>query len=222
MKDSNKQVGTRLKSERKRLSRTLVHTSALIKVTDRTFSRWESGRSIPSDKLLELKTLGFDIYYVLTGSQLPVEAEPVSFNGAVSNDYAMILIDSAFNASRKGEAINPDNLIDSIAFKKAWLKDSLNVNHENLLLKNIEGDSMEPTLRPGDLALIDSSDSSKRDGIYLLRINGVFLVRRIQRFPSKIKIICDNPLYESFEVNIIDKGVEIIGRVIWTGKNQRF
>ena len=81
---------------------------------------------------------------------------------------------------------------------------------------------MEPTLRPGDIILIDKSNSAaSRDGIYVIRIDNALLVKRVQRLPGNIiKISSDNPTYEPFEVNAADKheDIAIIGRVVWTGR----
>jgi len=139
-----------------------------------------------------------------------------------SDDYAMIPLYDLAAAAGSGITVNSEDIIDSLAFKKTWLKNTLNTSPDDLYLISIEGESMEPTLRPGDLILIDRIDSTaKRDGIYVIRIDDALLVKRIQRLPGNIiKVSSDNPTYEPFQINIADKreDIAIIGRVVWTGR----
>lgn len=57
----------RLKNDRKRLKLTQQKLAALLEVSDMTIKRWETGTAIPSDKLILMKNLGFDISYILFG-----------------------------------------------------------------------------------------------------------------------------------------------------------
>ncbi|WP_048764825.1 helix-turn-helix domain-containing protein [Acinetobacter sp. 243_ASPC] len=58
----------RLKNERKKLKLTQQKLALLLDVSDMTIKRWETGvTAIPSDKLILMKNLGFDISYVLFG-----------------------------------------------------------------------------------------------------------------------------------------------------------
>lgn len=86
MQNNDKFFGIRLKKERIRLSYTLINTADLIDVTARTFSRWEAGKPMPSNKLLELEPLGFDVYYVLTGGRLSSELENAGTIGKIKEE----------------------------------------------------------------------------------------------------------------------------------------
>ena len=82
---------------------------------------------------------------------------------------------------------------------------------------------MEPTLRAGDVLLIDAYDAKgvPRDSIYVLRIDDSVLVKRLQKLPGgRIQVSSDNPAYQSFTLEPKDeaRSVAIIGRVIWVGK----
>ena len=66
-----------------------------------------------------------------------------------------------------------------------------------------------------------SDNTAKRDGIYVLRMDGALLVKRLQRLPGGIiKVGSDNPLYDPFEIDLSKIGdtVSVIGRVVWTGR----
>lgn len=62
-------MGSFLQKERKRLGITASEVQQCIDVGRSTYTRWESGNPIPSDKLNELSKLGFDINFVVTGER---------------------------------------------------------------------------------------------------------------------------------------------------------
>jgi len=84
-----------------------------------------------------------------------------------------------------------------------------------LILIEVVGDSMAPTVEDSDLILADLAEPRfRQDGIYLLRHDGGLTVKRIQRRPDgKFLVRSDNPKYEAMVV----PNVKIIGRVIWIG-----
>ena len=87
---------------------------------------------------------------------------------------------------------------------------------------NVTGDSMEPTLRAGDVLLIDCRVlRPDREGIYVVRINDAILVKRVQVFPGgTIRFSSDNPVLQPFTVTPDDESnaVTIIGRALWSGR----
>src|SRR3546814_11782305 len=72
-----------------------------------------------------------------------------------------------------------------------------------LSIIRVEGDSMAPTLDDGDDILVDGGDAAARlrDGIYVLRMDDVLMVKRIARAPGqgRISVISDNPHYRSWD-----------------------
>ena len=93
----------------------------------------------------------------------------------------------------------------------------------DLFLIYVEGESMESTLRPGDMILIDRRDQTQeKDGIYVLRLDGTLLVKRLQKLPGGIiEVTSDNPAYRSYSLKFSEmEGVDmaIIGRVVWAAR----
>ena len=87
-------------------------------------------------------------------------------------------------------------------------------------LAYVEGESMEPALRPGDLVLLDRS-ATIREGIYAIRIDDGLFVKRLQRLPgNQIKATSDNPAYGPFTIDLgqVPAGISIVGRVVWAGR----
>ena len=80
---------------------------------------------------------------------------------------------------------------------------------------------MAPTLNAGDDILVDHDDpvSGLRDGIYVLRVDGALLVKRlaIHPFGGRVTVQSDNPNYPDWPDRGLDE-LECIGRVIWAGR----
>jgi|GEM_PF-1925164 len=92
-----------------------------------------------------------------------------------------------------------------------------NINPDKAALIQADGDSMRGTVEHGDIMLIDLSDTAARDGrVYVFSIGEDVLVKRVQRIPNGIKMIADNPAYDSITVMDEDQAtsVSVIGRVV--------
>ena len=73
---------------------------------------------------------------------------------------------------------------------------------------------MEPTLRDGDEILVDSRPSSLRDGIHVVRLDDMVLVKRLETARSgRIALLSDNPAYRPIDCDAGE--VAVIGRVVW-------
>jgi phage repressor protein C with HTH and peptisase S24 domain len=80
---------------------------------------------------------------------------------------------------------------------------------------------MEPTLREGDLLLIDLRQTKVTDdAIYVLSLDGRLLAKRLQlAVGGTIYIRSDNPVYKELTVSKDNtEDLHVIGRVIWIGR----
>ena len=107
------------------------------------------------------------------------------------------------------------------AFDERWLKALTGSPSDKLSIIRVEGDSMAPTLNPGDDILVDLADCEERlrDGIYVLRIDDALVVKRIALHPigGRVTVQSDNPAYPDWPD--CDLGnLNCIGRVIWAGR----
>lgn len=82
---------------------------------------------------------------------------------------------------------------------------------KNLISILIQDDSMNPTLEPGDTVICDNLAKCNSDGLYAIKFNNIYSVRRLQFTPDKVLIICDNKLYNTIEQSIND--ISVIGKV---------
>ena len=107
------------------------------------------------------------------------------------------------------------------AFDPVWLKGLTASSASRLSVIRVEGDSMSPTLSAGDDILVDLADAGDRlrDGIYVLRVDGTLLVKRLAIHPvgRRVTVQSDNPAYSDLPDCGLDQ-IECIGRVIWAGR----
>ncbi len=106
-----------------------------------------------------------------------------------------------------------------IGFSQSWIRRRFLTSPEGLGLIHVRGESMEPTLRSGDIILVDSKVKEPREGISVLRLDGTVLVKRVMVRPGKkLEIISDNPAYKPFEIDMRDppEDFALIGRVLWS------
>jgi phage repressor protein C with HTH and peptisase S24 domain len=110
---------------------------------------------------------------------------------------------------------------DIIAVNRDWLRRELQVNPADVSMMDVRGDSMQPTMMDGDVLLVTSQIDSIRDGIYVLRMDGLLIVKRLQRQPKGcVMVASDNPAYPPFTVDLHDESTDfaILGRVVWVGR----
>ena len=122
-------------------------------------------------------------------------------------------------ASAGPGSLADDEYAEAMGFAPKWLR-RFGTDPANLSLIVVDGDSMDPTLGDGDDIMVDHSAASRplRDGIYVLRMDDVLLVKRIAMAPSgKLSVRSDNPQYPDWE-DVSAESVNIIGRVVWTGR----
>lgn len=100
------------------------------------------------------------------------------------------------------------------------LKSITNISPNNIKLIKATGDSMDPTIKDGDMVWIDTGNNFiSSDGIYLLRMPTGLAIKRIQtELTGAIAIKSDNDKYSNTTANVGE--INVIGKVIyiWNGK----
>ena len=103
---------------------------------------------------------------------------------------------------------------DVFRFSKRWLRD-MGLEGADLSAIRVEGDSMEPLLRPGDEIFVDRNKRAG-EGVFVIRIGDVLHVKKIQASaPGRLTLLSQNLVYPPVEVSAAE--VEIVGRVVWKG-----
>lgn len=145
--------------------------------------------------------------------------------GAARLDAVMVpQLEASASMGNGNDSPDEDVLVGHIALKRTFVADELRTQRwESLRFIHAHGDSMEPTLRSGDVLLVDTSAISvDTDGLYVLRAHGRLFVKRVrQRLDGRFEISSDNPAHRT--VDVLDGGhdVEVLGRVVWFWNGHR-
>lgn len=77
----------------------------------------------------------------------------------------------------------------------------------------VRGDSMEPGLADGDHILVDTSARAPgtAGGVFVVRIDGALMVKRVRRARAGLVVTSDNPA----AAPVPDGAVEVVGHVVW-------
>jgi transcriptional regulator with XRE-family HTH domain len=147
----------------------------------------------------------------------PYEASPTAARPE------MLLVPLYADAARQ----NPVSMLEKsecvaggISFDKRLLAEYTPSTFARLALIRLHGDSMSPTLEPGDLLLLDlGQKKATQDGIYALDSQGSIALKRLQLQPygTRITLLSDNRDYPPYELEDASQ-LSLIGKVIWVGK----
>ena len=125
--------------------------------------------------------------------------------------------DAALLGETRNTSANPLKS-ESWSFPPSFVREQLHTSPERLLVIEVAGDSMAPTIASGERVIIDTAHTTPSpDGLYAIRdpLNSV-VVRRLQILratrPARAKVLFDNPKHPSEEVPLGE--VEIVGKVL--------
>ena len=108
-----------------------------------------------------------------------------------------------------------------MAFSRHWIQQQLQVKADDLQLMQVPGDSMAGTLNSRDVVLVNKADTQPANGLFVLRLDGVLEVKRLQRLPgAKLKVSGSNEAYDPFEIDLTQAtpGFVIVGKLVWHGR----
>lgn len=173
---------------------------------------------LSSDQLADLQQRAYESALDAEGVGRLMDSMPHRAEQPRAGYTYIPLLDVAAQAGA-GRVVETEAVVDVLAFKEDWIRQELRKSPDDLRLIYVDGDSMEPDLRSGDIVLVDHTDTSaRRDGVYVMRMDGALLVKQLQRLPGGgIKAVSRNASYEPFTITQSDlqNGFAIIGRVVW-------
>ena len=95
----------------------------------------------------------------------------------------------------RGLAADEEGLIRTEPFAGRLLRDA-GIAPADASIIAVDGDSMVPTILPGDRLLVDRSDRLLRDGsIYVIRREDALSVKRLMRTADAVALVSDNGAY---------------------------
>lgn len=224
-------LAERLVQVRKTRGMSQKQIAAWVSVNEKTWQHYEAGSTEPKvSSLRRLADMGFDLNWIITGKkkELTFHGDPETAVSAAGRDVVAelmkqtgyVLVPSYDIEASAGGGLVPvsEEVGDLLAFREGWLRE-LGLTPGKAATVEARGDSMEPTIRNGDLLLVDMSVNRLiDDAIYLLERDGGVTVKRVQRrFDGSIVIISDNAHYESEHLSADEAtSIRISGRVCWT------
>lgn len=105
------------------------------------------------------------------------------------------------------------------AFDTQWLRTVSEGALGKLFVAYGDGDSMEPTLRDGDVVLIDGGQRviNRPDRIWAVTYGDLGMIKRVRRVPGgSYELMSDNPNVRAIPCS--DGEMHVVGRVIWIGR----
>lgn len=172
--------------------------------------------------------LGLDFYIGPRRETSPVQQVTLD-----AVDYASIPVHDAWLSAGPGIANARPNIIDHLAFRRDWLA-RIGVAASQACLARVIGDSMFPTLSPGDMVLLDTSKpmppirprtstDKRRPAIWALVDNGEARIKRVERpNDSTMLLLSDNPDHPPELLSGPQlANVQIIGKVVWWGHTSK-
>lgn len=111
------------------------------------------------------------------------------------------------------------------AFPKAWAEANLG-DVGSLKMFRVVGDSQEPELSEDDLVAVDMRSTKLREGMYVVRLDDLLVVKRVQLDGNgTARLVSRNPDYSDVVIDLKEArhndgagSFEIIGRAVWASK----
>lgn len=151
----------------------------------------------------------------------PARARAPGADDGIAGDFTIVQTYDVGASAGPGALAEDRRAQPQMAFENAFVRGIASNRVDALSTIHVEGDSMSPTLANGDAIVLDTDDAGDRlrDGIYVLRIDGALLVKRLGVNPAtrRLSIRSDNPAYPSWP-DCDPESVTVIGRVVWVGR----
>jgi phage repressor protein C with HTH and peptisase S24 domain len=189
-------------------------------ISRRTIGFYLAGKAEPPlGKLVKIASAaGVSVEWLATGEGTVCHGEEA---GKCERYLSAMGLRNGFVRPDRQEANFGEDFSDALAFSSEWLEREFGVGGEALTLVRTRDDAMEPTIRRGDLLLVDCSQTQVADNaLYALGFAGTFQVKRIQiLLDGALAILSDNPAYEKQLIGTrAAKELNVLGRVIWFGR----
>ncbi|AYY04898.1 MULTISPECIES: helix-turn-helix transcriptional regulator [Enterobacteriaceae] len=199
--------------------------------------KYFAGHTQPTlDNLVVLaRTAGVSIEWLATGEQSstgtnlisrPATPPSTAINDVHGNevDLEEFIFVPRYNvtASAGYGAWNDDETpMFTVSFRRYWVVNHLKADPKQLSVISVQGDSMEGVLNDKDIILVNHGDREPREGIYVLRLDGQLIVKRVQRLPgAQLIVTSTNPVYKPFNIDLnnVPSDFCIVGKVVWYGR----
>jgi transcriptional regulator with XRE-family HTH domain len=224
--------GARLRNARKALGLTLEEFGDPLGVTKGAVSRWENGDA-PLPKLTCLaieRGHGISSEWLIAGEG-SMFLPSVLARGLDDDLEFRPVVPGAATCGPGGEISDPGPNAERIPFRREFLQKLAHGSGagstETLFCVECAGESMRPTIHPGDLAIINTAldlrIKPKRSALYLVRPDAASTDGRIKRVRvenGQLWFVSDAPGFTSVSVPVNETPLQslVLGRVCWIGR----
>lgn len=176
--------------------------------------------SIPgADKVAKIAIAGGVLLdWLLTGGGPMHRGEAA---GDLDQEFRLIPRLDVQPSSGFGSVVSEESPVEMLAFRSDWLR-RLGINPDFAHVLTNKGDSNEPTIRDGDVLLVDTSiDRVMDNAFYVVVYNGQALLKRVQiMLDGSIVLSSDNKNYRPETVEPGDvPSLRIAARLMWFGRS---
>lgn len=173
-------------------------------VSAQSVQYWTTGKTFPrSDKLAQLSVIsGYPQSWFL-GEDSSSTFSSAEKHHTREDSVVFNVLDVEFSCG-DGTHVRGDliDVVRSIELDPEYARRLVgNRAFKNIEIGNARGDSMAPTISPGDLLFLDKTVTYfDGDGIYAFCFDGECYVKRLQKIGSKIMVLSDNPNYQPWSI----------------------
>lgn len=224
----NAELARNIAALRTHLGKNQTAFADLFETQQPTVSKWESGQSLPEGEnlslLVEMSGVGTRAFCDTPWSAPTGNGQAGA--GAISteefaHELGLALIDEVDLALGMGATYldGTAEVKGKAPFRLEWLRGLYDGPIGALKVVQGRGDSMEPTIRDGDIVMIDTSSRrlDDQDMIWAVSYGDLGMIRRLRRLPSGALLMSpDNPIVRPTEAH--DGECHIMGRVIFIGR----
>lgn len=197
--------------------RTTRQTAELWGISTATLNAYTNKGSMPSfERMVEISNAeGVSLDWLAYGTETNEKAT----NPQTSKDLVTITKYDLAASAGGGTFIDTEDS-SIVTVSRSWLRQNKLINNR-LCIIDARGDSMEPSIHDGDelfLRMVDEAPSKPYDGVYVINIDGLLKVKRLEYNFSMdgYRVISDNPAYpEDFVArNELEQRLRVIGEVV--------
>lgn len=143
---------------------------------------------------------------------------PKSKNPPDYSFFHLVPMAEAHLSAGGGAFVLTEDMQEDYAFRRDWLR-RVSTSIDNLVLMMVRGASMEPTILPNDIVLIDKGRKRIYEGlIYALGLGETIVIKRLALLPRGRALIYSDNRTEFQPEEALLNDVRVIGQIIWFGR----
>lgn len=222
-------LGERIVAARAALGWTQADLADRLGKSYQQVSAWERGDANlrPVNRHLLCRELGIHEQWLTSGKGPMWYKSPDQVSEPLDRPYhsddpdtILIPLFEARPAAGSGNHVLRERPATALPFSRTWLR-SIDLGPQDAAVLKVQGDSMEPALRHGEMVFLDTKAAQEAisAGIWVFSINNQLFVKRLDPRPDgEVLAHSDNPNYSSFSVDLESPSFKLIGRVVWAGR----